>query len=267
VQGAREGERATNTTQGWQQRRSQLQQNRQASAEQLPANRRDVAADRQNWADGIHENWHDQINNGYHNWNTAWWGNRYWAVAGWPGVNGWFSGWWATPVYYDYGAGGNVYIDDGTAYVQGQPTGLAEDYGSGAIAQAGAGASALDAMPAPEVDDPQNWLPLGVFAISTSREDANPIHLVQLAVNKQGVVAGTYLNTAKEETRPVQGRVDRKTQRVAFTVGDKKDTVVETGIYNLTQDEAPALVHFGTERTEQWLLVRLEEPKPAGSAQ
>ncbi len=34
---------------------------------------------------------------------------------------------------------------------------------------------------------------------------------------------------------------------------------METGIYNLTQDETPLLVHFGKDRTEQWLLVRLNQ--------
>jgi hypothetical protein len=36
---------------------------------------------------------------------------------------------------------------------------------------------------------------------------------------------------------------------------------METGIYNLTKDTAPALVHFADGQTQQWLLVRLDEPK------
>ena len=35
----------------------------------------------------------------------------------------------------------------------------------------------------------------------------------------------------------------------------------ETGLYNLTQDEAPVLVHLGAEDVENWLLVRMEEPE------
>jgi hypothetical protein len=45
---------------------------------------------------------------------------------------------------------------------------------------------------------------------------------------------------------------------VAFRIGESENIVVETGLYNLTQEEAPALVHFGTEKVEDWLLVRLE---------
>ena len=61
----------------------------------------------------------------------------------------------------------------------------------------------------------------------------------------------------------IQGSVDKKTQRVAFTVGDNKTDVVETGLYNLTKDEAPVLIHFGADKTEQWLLVRLKDQKPS----
>ena len=42
-------------------------------------------------------------------------------------------------------------------------------------------------------------------------------------------------------------------------IGDKENIVVETGLYNLTQNEAPALVHFGPDKVEDWLLVRLED--------
>ena len=62
---------------------------------------------------------------------------------------------------------------------------------------------------------------------------------------------------------PIQGAVDKKTQRAAWTVGKNKNTVCETGLYNLTQDEAPALIHIGKDKTQQWMLVRLKQTGPA----
>jgi hypothetical protein len=53
----------------------------------------------------------------------------------------------------------------------------------------------------------------------------------------------------------------KNTQGAVWTIGDNKDAVLETGIYYLTQDETPVLVHFGTDQTQQWLMVRLEEPE------
>ncbi len=87
--------------------------------------------------------------------------------------------------------------------------------------------------------------------------------LLQLAVDKDGVIAGTYYNTSTDISRPVKGKVDKKTQRAAWTFGDGKNTdiIMETGLFNLTQDQTEALVHFGNEKTDQWLLVRLDQPK------
>ena len=47
---------------------------------------------------------------------------------------------------------------------------------------------------------------------------------------------------ASDQTQQVQGSVDKTTQRVAFTIGSNKDMVIETGLYNLTKDQATALV-------------------------
>jgi hypothetical protein len=42
--------------------------------------------------------------------------------------------------------------------------------------------------------------------------------------------------------------------------------VVETGLYNLTQNESTALVHFGPDQTEQDLLVRIKQPAEGQTA-
>jgi len=120
------------------------------------------------------------------------------------------------------------------------------------------------AAPPADQRDPQQqeWLPLGVFGL-TSEDTGDSQAVVQLAVNKQGVIAGTYYNEAGQVSRPIQGTVDLKTQRVAMSFADKKNTdrVLETSINNLTQDEAPALLHFGAEQSQPVLLVRLKQPE------
>jgi hypothetical protein len=57
--------------------------------------------------------------------------------------------------------------------------------------------------------------------------------------------------------------VDQQTQRAAWTSLGKVRPLMETGIGNLTQDTAPTLIHFADGTTQQWLLVRMEEPKTA----
>ena len=81
-----------------------------------------------------------------------------------------------------------------------------------------------------------------------------------MAVNKDGIISGTLYNRRTDKTDAIQGSVDKETQRVALRFGESETVVAETGLYNLTQDEAPLLVHFGTETQDNYLLVRLPEP-------
>jgi hypothetical protein len=171
-------------------------------------------------------------------------------------LTGWVVHAWSQPVYYGYGAGGNVYYEDNAVYIDGTETCSAEEY----YEQANTIAASV-----PEVSEEQadavEWLPLGVFALA--KEGVSETNLMlQLAVSKEGIVAGTFFNETTESSRPVEGTVDSKTQRAAWTFADGKNTdiVMETGIYDLTENEASMLVHFGPDKTQSWVLVRLDEP-------
>ena len=181
------------------------------------------------------------------------WYGRYpgaWSAAGWAAGAAWSACTWGTaaaycgyaetpPVYYDYG--NNVTYQDNNVYVNGDNAGTAEQYYDQAASLASTGAAA-------EAPADGDWLPLGVFALTKSDQTKSDVS-IQLAVNKQGVIRGNYTDTATNKNQVVQGSVDKQTQRVAFTVGDNTTNVVETGLYNLTKDEAPCLIHFGKDKT------------------
>lgn len=164
---------------------------------------------------------------------------------------------WAEPVYYDYGQDGNVVYNDNSVYINGDQVATTTEF-----AQSAADLATVEAPASEQEADQAEWMPLGTFAVSAGEKDVEPTRMVQLAVDKQGIISGTLFNTQTEENQSIQGQVDKETQRVAMRIGESEDLVVETGLYNLTQDEAPLLVHFGTEKTENWLLVRLEDPAP-----
>jgi hypothetical protein len=203
--------------------------------------------------------WKDHPNAARHHWDQhhhPW--NHWWRTATWAAVAGWTAGVaadsaYGDPIYYDYGE--NIYYEGDDVYVGGNKTATAEEYYQQA--------STL-AEKAPEVtkQEGEDWMPLGVFALSKSNvADSNMV--LQLAINKEGVISGTYYNTNTDAGRPIKGMLDKKSQRAAWTFADGKNTdiVMETGIYNLTQDQTEALVHFGNEKTQQWLMVRLKQPE------
>ena len=110
-------------------------------------------------------------------------------------------------------------------------------------------------------------MPLGVFAMTADGKPtgADPTLFLQLAVSKQGVVSGTLQNTATKSVQSIQGMVDKQSQRTAWTAAGKIRPLMETGIANLTKDYTPALIHFPDGTTQQWLLVRMENPAVDGS--
>ena len=182
-------------------------------------------------------------------WAAAGWGaNDAWRAATWNSAGAWCGYTSAAPIYYDYG--NTITYQDNEVYVNGQDSGSSSQYYDQAAALATTGTQA-------EAPSDGDWLPFGVFAFSKEGADTSNV-TIQLAVNKQGVIRGNSTETSNQKTETVSGSVDKETQRVAFTIGSVTTTVVETGLYNLTKDEAPALVHFGQDRTEQWLLVRLK---------
>ena len=188
---------------------------------------------------------------------------HWWRSATAGAVTGWVANRWANPVYYRYGPGGTVYYENNTVYVNGEQYGSAEQYYNDA---------SQVATSVPEMTDEQaaemEWLPLGVFALTAEGVNASSMYL-QLALSKNGIIAGTFYNESTGATHPVEGMVDEKTQRAVWKAADgtNADIVMETGIYNLTQDTAEVLVHFGPEQTQQALLVRLEESeRPQASA-
>ncbi len=207
------------------------------------------------------------VRTNYNNWGIygRGWYAQYpgaWVAAGLTANAIWNAATWGTtsaycgyseqpPIYYDYGT--SVVYADSNVYINGDSAGTAEEYYAQAAELAKTGAEAQ----APAEGD---WLPLGVFAFTNTETPSSDI-TIQLAISKEGIIRGNYTDTATKRNQVVQGSMDKQTQRVAFTVGDNKTNIIETGIYNLTKDEAPCLIHFGNERTEQWLLVRLQPPQ------
>jgi hypothetical protein len=182
---------------------------------------------------------------------TAWTAGQAWGAASWPTFGAWW-GWGAgtQPIAYNYGT--NITYQDDEVYYGGQPTATADQYYQQASALAQGAAAPDPAAP--------DWMPLGVFAL-VQNDQSEPHYVIQLAVDKAGTLGGNYSDLVSGTTLPIHGAVDRRTQRVAWTVGNNKNTVGETGLYNLTQDEAPALIHIGNHKTQQWLLVRLKQPE------
>jgi hypothetical protein len=207
---------------------------------------------------------HRRFDHGFGPWASNWWWNRPWYWWGWstaPYLDSWLAFGWDQPCYWDYGPGGYVTYNYGTNqfYQQDQPPAPAGDYYKQVydLAHSASSVSTDDAAKS-------DWLPLGVFAVTKAgRQDEN--WLIQLGVNKQGVLSGTYYNQVKDAAHPLEGMVDKTTHKAAwyFADGTENPMVFETSVDNLTEPQTTVMVHFGPGDVGVWQMVRLERPEAA----
>ncbi len=275
-----------------QQRRDDFQQNREDRWDNISKNRED----RQDWRDQNREDWQEhrkdmwdyRYDRADEVWDNArdyyddcfddhWWGGCGWGYGygyGYP-VNPWW--WWrpvtwavATsfvyasapppqPVYIDYGT--TVVQEKETVYVDNKPI-PAEQYNEPIVELATTVEQPPPPMPPAEEGKPAEWMPLGVFALA-QEEKGDPVMFFQISVSREGVISGGFESTLTGDKKPIAGKVDKATQNVAWRIGDNVETVYATSLANLTQDVSTVAVHFGKDRVQNWLLVRMPEPAPA----
>jgi hypothetical protein len=209
--------------------------------------RRDVLAEA-----AVGPSWYDDYAGGWIAKNVV---GELWTPAAWTTVNNWFGTAWPA-VGYNYG--NEITYDNGSVNLYGVPIATAAEYSQSAADLAAKGKEAPPAN--------VQWLPLGVFA-AVRGEEKNTKMMLQLAVDKAGVIRGNYFNTGDKNLQQIEGAMDKRTQRVSWVVADRDNIIFDTGLYNLTKDESTVLVHFGKDKTEQWTLVRLKRKAGQPAAQ
>ena len=214
--------------------------------------------------------------NRYH---SPWW---WWRPVAWASA-GFFFGELLAPAPIVYDPGTTVIYEGDTIYINGESAGDANTYrketielGNPEVAEVPIPVpptvaedateeqvAAIDAAEKPQGD----WLPVGSWAL-TQQEQGDATMFFQLSIDKKGIVGGAYKNVMTGDEQPVVGKLDFKSQRVAWHVGDATTTVYETGLSNLENDVASVFVHFGETQTQNWLLVRLPSPEmPPGTVE
>ena len=206
--GAR-AENMSNNRAGRVENRQELQGNRQQRRDEV---RNQVAANHPRldfWSD--HPGWAARRITRPYRWAT------------WAALGGWI-GYGATePATYAYGE--SVYYEGDQVYYGDQAVATADQYAQQAETIA---ASAAQAQP-----ENSEWLPLGVFAITQDGQPSGvePTLFMQLAISKEGVISGTFKNTATDQVQTLEGMADKKSQRVRL--GHRGSEVARHGDGNI----------------------------------
>ena len=151
----------------------------------------------------------------------------------------------AQPFEYIYDR--NILFHGDVIYVNRQPIASYKDF----IASARLMADSA------EIRDSQEWLPLGSFLVSNNDTTSLNPQAIQLAMDRDGNIAGIYAHWYSNTVHSVQGKVGPEGQRVVFTIGDKYYITMDTGLANFLENEIRLWVHLPNEHSQTWLLARL----------
>lgn len=176
---------------------------------------------------------------------------NWWATVSTPALTDWihFRG---TPRYYYYGDRGIIYYSNNSY----NNNFLQIDNYNEFVNQA-----VVLVHNIPRID-PQNiqWMPLGVYTLTPEEGPDNaPNDYFTLAVSPDGVIGGVYFNPDTNQNEEIEGIVDAQSQRAVWKFLSNDWPIFETGLYNLTQDESTAFIHYQDNRTDSQLLIRLQQ--------
>ncbi|HEY4832683.1 MAG TPA: hypothetical protein VIH61_09025, partial [Waddliaceae bacterium] len=124
-----------------------------------------------------------------------------WIAATWANAAAWLGTGWSTPIYYDDAY--SYYPTDSYGYSDYYPTQSSVLQNQSATATSSAAQNVQQSsQQLPQGD----WLPLGVFAVGKDENAlSNPTMFLQLALNKNGDLMGTYYNSSTDKTYRADG--------------------------------------------------------------
>ena len=114
-------------------------------------------------------------------------------------------------------------------------------------------------------DPNEKWEPLGVYALAEPGQTESNM-LFQLAINKAGIIRGNYMNQLTNEKSQVYGALDKKTQRISWTIGQNNTTVFDTSLSTLVKPDSQVLVHYSPTNTQEMALIRMSQNQGGGDS-
>ena len=119
-------------------------------------------------------------------------------------------------------------------------------------------ATATEPAAATEVPSDVEWLPLGVFNVAPEAAGKSSTFL-QLSVNREGVIKGTFYDATTDSTTPVGGAIDKATRVASWRVG-AKGASFETSLDGLVAESCTATVQTPGGESQRWFMVHVSKP-------
>ena len=109
----------------------------------------------------------------------------------------------------------------------------------------------LDPSGATPIADDAEWMPLGIFDLKPDTQ-AEATRVIQLAVNRDGEIRGTYYDQIGDGVGNIRGTVDKQKLQAVWTVGETGRVVFEIPLAELSKPDGKVTVRFPEGRTAAW---------------
>ncbi|QGJ69002.1 Hypothetical protein PBC10988_6670 [Planctomycetales bacterium 10988] len=188
-----------------------------------------------------------------------------WAMATWGRMTTWLAlGTSATPVYYSSAVPTTAYYETTAA---GTPSEVNVNIDEVTVVQPSTTEEVVKLAKVdstmPDPNDP-SWMSLGVYALSPPNSSDSD-QLLQIYLNQNGQVTGTYLDLTADTSMPFQGSVDKETQRVAWKLGETAPIYFESTLAQLTQPQSPVTLYIDSREPEIWMMVQIPAESLSGA--
>jgi hypothetical protein len=202
-------------------------------------------------------------------WGGGWgWGNP-WRTAGWADAVGWLGlGATTAPMWHGYGRTNTTIYPTDDEDLESPAAQFAEGRAISEVELAAESRAAreLAAKGGSEPNHDAAFLPLGIFTLAPEGQ-TEATAMLQLALGKDGVLRGTYLDLLGNADHPIRGSIDKATQQAAWTFGPHGTVTFQTALAVLTEPSGPVSVHYENGQTRQWVLARYDaEPSDGDPA-
>lgn len=188
-------------------------------------------------------------------------GYRFWGAASWAAASSWLGNTSGYPNYY-YPSGEYYAVTDANVNETPAYTYTEQQQQSYSLPPSETAISAPTSQTSTALaGGSDEWLPLGVFALGSSLENAGSSNrFVQLAMNREGHIDGAGYNATTDNLQNITGIIDKDSQQVTLLLANNIDSpIATTGLYNLTTGDTPLQLRFHDGSEQSWYLLRLEE--------
>jgi len=119
--------------------------------------------------------------------------------------------------------------------------------------------AAQTSLAPPATEEPAadaGWMTLGTFALRPA-DQPQATRMIQLAVSREGAIRGSHYDLLSDTAQSIQGAVDKKSQRVWWSIGPRSNVRFEAPLAELAKPQGQWTVRLPNGTSAAWQTIQV----------